>query len=243
MSKKNKHFKLAFVYLIVTAFLFLFIQPSTQYKIGDIFFGRVPKLYNVTLAQFFFYQAANPWYGKPAPYANHQLSRTFFIKGVLEESLAVAKKELEVYPEHRATYYIIGLTLGYMNHEEEAIDAFTKYIEYNPSTWAGRNDKAWLQFRIGDIDGALATLEPVAKTFTYTPWVQNTYCALLIAKKKYTEALESCTNAKNAVDKMTEKDWGHAYPGNDPRIYSTGLDAMKTSVAQNLDLIKKNTTK
>jgi hypothetical protein len=42
---------------------------------------------------------------------------------------------------------------------------------------------------------------------------------------------------------MTEKDWGHAYPGNDPRIYSTGLNAMKTSIAQNFDLIKKNTTK
>ena len=127
-----------------------------------------------------------------------------------------------------------------MNREIEAIDAFTKYIEYNPSSWAARNDKAWLQFRIGDIDGALATIEPVTKSFKYTPWVQNTYCALLIAKKRYEEALEPCTNAKEAVNKMSESDWGHAYPGNDPRIYSSGLKAMGTSINQNLELINEN---
>jgi tetratricopeptide (TPR) repeat protein len=158
MSTISKQLGQSLVFLITIVFIYLFIQPSTQYKIGDVFFGRVPKLYNVTLAQFFFYQAANPWYGKPAPYANHQLSRTYFIQGYLSESLAVAKEELEIYPDHKATYYIIGLTLGYMNRENEAIDAFTKYIEYNPATWAGRNDKAWLQFRIGNFEGVLETL-------------------------------------------------------------------------------------
>lgn len=130
-----------------------------------------------------------------------------------------------------------------MNREIEAIDAFTKYIKARPETWAGRNDKAWLQFRIGDIDGAITTLEPVVNNFKYTPWVQNTYCALLIAKKRYKDAKEPCNDAKIAVDKMTDKDWGHAYPGNDPRIYNDGLEAMKLSINQNLELIAKNTKK
>ena len=37
---------------------------------------------------------------------------------------------------------------------------------------------------------------------------------------------------------MTEEAWGKAYPGNDPRIYKTGLQAMKLSVESNLKLLE-----
>lgn len=237
---KSKALKILYFFLILFSILILLTSQSLHFKIGDIFFGGVPKLYNINLAQYFFYKASHPLIGKAAPYSNHQLSRTYFIKGKLEDSLITARKELELYPKHTETYYIIGLTLGYLNREEEAILAFSKYIEHHPNTWAARNDKAWLQFRIGDIDGALETIEPVAKSYRYTPWIQNTYCALLIAKKRYQEALSPCTNAMLVTEKMDENDWGRAYPGNDPRVYATGLTAMKTSIRQNLELINKN---
>ena len=174
--------------------------------------------------------------GKVPEYAFHQLSRTHFIQGELDTALALAYKEIELYPEHLHTYYIIGLTLGYMNREREAIDAFAMFIEYKPESWAARNDRAWLQFRIGDIDGALETIEPVV-TITNNPWVQNTYGTLLMNKERYKEARTAFENAKLAVDWMTEASWGRAYPGNDPRIYATGLQAMKTSIANNLKLV------
>ncbi|OGN16420.1 MAG: hypothetical protein A3B99_02840 [Candidatus Yanofskybacteria bacterium RIFCSPHIGHO2_02_FULL_44_12b] len=123
-----------------------------------------------------------------------------------------------------------------MNREREAIDAFAMFIEYKPESWAARNDRAWLQFRIGDIDGALETIEPVV-TITNNPWVQNTYGTLLMNKERYKEARTAFENAKLAVDWMTEASWGRAYPGNDPRIYATGLQAMKTSIANNLKLV------
>jgi tetratricopeptide (TPR) repeat protein len=234
-----------FFYFLCTSLVLLYITflPNLNYEVGNIFFGGVPKLYNIKLAQFFFERASYPLLGKSYPYAHHQLSRTYFIQGDLDTSINEAHKELEIYPDHMATYYIIGLTLGYMNHEKKAIEAFTKYIEYNPASWAARNDKAWLQFRIGDIDGAIVTLEPLVKNFKYTPWVQNTYCALLIAKKDYSKALEPCMNAQEDVKDMTEVDWGHAYPGNDPRIYSIGLEAMKISINQNMQIINKNLKK
>lgn len=105
-------------------------------------------------------------------------------------------------------------------------------------SWAARNDKAWLQFRIGDIEAALSTLEPVAHDID-NPWVQNTYGTLLLNQKEYSGAKQAYLNAKRVTDTMTEKSWGNAYPGNDPRIYAVGLSAMKKSIANNLYLLEE----
>lgn len=229
--------------IFISGFLLLilavYLVPALSFDAGNIFFGGVKSLYNVQLAQFFYIRSSNPLFRQlPPRYAHHQLSRTYFIQGRLDEALDEAKKELEIYPDDTATYYILGLTYGYMNREKEAIDAFSKFIETHPNTWAARNDKAWLQFRIGDIDGAIETIKPATEMVRNNPWVQNTYCALLINKKDFAGAEESCLLAKEAVSAMTEESWGRAYPGNDPRIYSTGLSAMKISIEQNLNLIK-----
>ncbi len=224
-------------FVVVLVFLYILLSPDTHFKIGNVFFGGVPALYNVTLANFFFARATNPIVGSIPPFAHHQLSRTYFIRGQLDVALAEAQKELEIYPEHWNTYYIIGLTLGYMNREKEAIEAFGTFIEHKPESWAAKNDKAWLQFRIGDIDGALATLLPVA-TSTENPWVQNTYGTLLLNKGRYQEAREAFENAQRVADSMTEEAWGRAYPGNDPRVYGTGLQAMRLSIASNLKLLE-----
>jgi len=217
----------------------ILISPSTHKRIGDIFFGGVSKLYNVNLAQFFFTYAAYPPLGKPASYAHHQLSRTYFIKGNLERSVEEAYKEIEVYPEHWNTHYVLALTLGYMNREEEAIEAFGKFLEYKPESWAARNDRAWLQFRIGDIDGALETMEPVA-SYIDNPWVQNTYGTLLLNKKQYGEARIAFEHAQRGANALTEEMWGIAYPGNDPRVYADGLRAMRDAIGNNLRLVAEN---
>jgi tetratricopeptide (TPR) repeat protein len=214
----------------------LLLSPFSLQAMGNVFFGKVPALYNVTLAQFFFRQSSSPLFGKAAPYAHYQLSRTYFIQGNLMEAVDEAEKELMLYPDHVRTYYILGLTYGYLNQEKKAIEMFSKFIEANSISWAARNDQAWLQFRIGDIDGALATIEPIAYD-TNNPWVQNTYGTLLMNKKKYAQAKTAFLNAKKIVDTMTEESWGRAYPGNDPRIYRIGLNAMKLSIESNLNLL------
>lgn len=233
---KGRLFVTAVLIIIIVAFSI----PSLSFTLGNVFFGGVKSLYNVQVAQLFYASSAYPLFSKlPPRYAHHQLSRTYFIQGHLDSALSEAKKELETYPDDTATYYILGLTYGYMNRLYEAIDSFSTYIETHPDTWAGRNDKAWLQFRLGDIDGALQTIEPIAGDFKYTVWVQNTYCALLINKKRFVDAEKACNYAKTAIEKMTENDWGHAYPGNDPRVYTTGLQAMRTSIEQNIELVHR----
>jgi hypothetical protein len=74
-----------------------------------------------------------------------------------------------------------------------------------------------------------------------TPWVQNTYCALLINKpERHEEAKNVCALAKNLIDKMTPEGWGRAYPGNDPNIYPEGLKAMQSSATENLNIINEH---
>ena len=236
-----KYYKKILIGILVTcliSFGYFILLPSTQYKIGNIFFGQVSRLYNVNFAQYFYVYSAYPPIGQPPEFAHYQLSRTYFIQGDFDSALAEAKRELELYPNNSRTYYILGLTYGYMSRENEAIEAFSSFIEANPNSWAARNDKAWLQFRIGDIDGALATIEPVS-IITSNPWVQNTYGTLLLNAGRKVEAKQAFLNALEAVSKMSVESWGNAYPGNDPRIYSTGLGAMKTSIESNLKLIEE----
>lgn len=229
------------LYLFLGIFVILFFlifSPTIHLKLGNMFFGNVPSLYNLTLAQFFFTRATNPLIGTPPQNAYYQLSRTSFISGDISRAVIYAHKELELYPENIRTYYILGLTYGYMNREQDAITAFAKFIERNPMTWAARNDKAWLEFRIGDIDAALATIRPVSHDTT-NAWIQNTYGTLLLNKGKYSEAQQAFLAAQRAAENMTEESWGTAYPGNDPRIYQTGLSATRQSIKSNLLLVEQ----
>lgn len=225
----------------LTLILTLFFVPRLSLSLGNVFFGGIDSLYHVRVAQVLFQLASYPplFPHQPVSFAHYQLSRTYFIEGDYYSALDEAREELRVFPDHSNTYYIIGLTYGYLNRSYEAIDAFSSYIEAHPSSWAGRNDKAWLQFRLGDIDGALATIEPVVHQFPYTPWVQNTYCALLLNKGQLGEAEQACQNAEQSLKKMTGHDWGRAYPGNDPSIYNAGFEQMKKSVQENLNILDK----
>lgn len=211
--------------------------PTVNLKLGTVFFGQVPTLYNLQLAQYFFANAAYPFLGNPPPFAHYQLSRTYFIKGELDAAAQEALEEIHKHPENKRAYYILGLTYGYMNKEREAIEAFGEFIKTYPDSWAARNDRAWLQFRIGDVEGAMETLEPVATA--WNPWIQNTRGTLLVNLGKLDEAKQAFLLAEQMAASMTDQDWGRAYPGNDPRIYETGLNAMRRSINENLEMIAR----
>ncbi len=232
---RKKLLRTTLVGIVCGATLVGILLPQTHYRLGSLFFGDVPALYNINLAQRFFVYAAYPLVGRAPVFAHYQLSRTYFIQGVLDTSLTEALRELEQYPENVRTYYILGLTYGYLHQEQAAIEAFSQFIAANPTSWAARNDKAWLQFRIGDIAGAIETIEPVSGMLN--PWVQNTYGTLLLNAKRYDEAEMAFIRAQESVDQLSESGWGSAYPGNDPRVYGAGLQAMKSSIAANLELL------
>lgn len=217
-----------------------FISPKISIALGNVFFGRVHALYNVTLAQFFFKRAASPLFGNTPPLTHYQLSRTYFIQGEFEKAIYHADKELELYPENCRTYYIRGLTYGYMNNLDKAIEDFEAFnASCVKNSWAGHNDLAWFYFRKGDIQKMLATIEPMVTLYETNPWVQNSYGIALLNTGKYKEAAQAFQKAGIIANLMTEKDWGVAYPGNNPKIYQKGLEAMRSSILENYEIARE----
>lgn len=229
-----------FFYLVVLFFiLYVFYVPKAT--IGEIFFGRIPALYNLSFSKFFYNQALlfDTKNKIPRRYVHYQLGRIAFIEGNFPKTLDEMSEEIRYYPDTYQVYYMKGLTLGYTNREREAIENFKIFVEHNSDKWAGRNDLAWLQFRIGDIDGALTTITPAYTKYPDNPWVLNTYGTLLMNKGNYQEAKKVLEKGHSISQLFTEKEWGIAYPGNDPRIYTVGLQAMRDSFASNLELLDR----
>jgi tetratricopeptide (TPR) repeat protein len=224
---------------VISFSVFVALYPVAAFYTGNAFFGEIKPLYNLTFARFFYTIATHPVTPVLTPWSAHyQLARTYFIEGDIFSSLDEAQEELSLNPGNYVSYYLIGLDYGYLGMPYQGINAFDHYIQGNPTSWAGRNDKAWLQFRIGDIDGAIATVEPVMQFYPYTPWIQNTYCTLLLNTDRKKQAQEVCEHAKELIAKLTPEAWGQAYPGNDPSIYPYGLEAMKRSSERNAELSK-----
>jgi hypothetical protein len=71
-----------------------------------------------------------------------------------------------------------------------------------------------------------------------SPWLQNTYGTALMNVGRYLEADNALRMAQYLAGNMTEQDWGKAYPGNDPLIYGKGLESMRTTINNNLLILK-----
>ncbi|MFA5132149.1 MAG: tetratricopeptide repeat protein [Candidatus Paceibacterota bacterium] len=242
--KQNKTFFLSLVgtLFMLGSFFLCYNSPLVLSYLGNVTFGgSPPKFYSLPIAKFAYMRSSElrTSENKPIPWSNYQLGRIAFITGDLSIALEYFNKELEYYPLHTKVYYMKGLTLGYIGREEEGIEAFKFYTKNTNDTWASFNDLAWLQFRIGDIKGALETIEPIAKAQDHNPWIANTYGVLLMNVGRLLEAQESFAKGEETLSQMSEKDWGVAYPGNNPRIYRKGLSGMRESFSANQKLVKE----
>jgi tetratricopeptide (TPR) repeat protein len=238
----------ALVLLLVVSFFYGYQKRySIYFVVGNTMFGGKifnHTFYNIGLAKYFLNKAneETPTSGEegPAEYVNYQLSRINFIQGNLIDAIYFADRELHLHPENCRTYYIRGLTYGYMERFDKAAEDFEIFntaCVFN--SWAGHNDLAWFYFQQGDIKKMRSTIEKVITIYTTNPWIQNTYGLALLNSDEYEKAKEAFLRAKSAADAMTEKDWGRAYPGNNPRIYGKGLAAMRSTIEENLRITEE----
>lgn len=223
---------------IVLLIVYGLLSPSLYYKVGVAFFGEIPSLYNVRVAKYLFTYASYPPVGKAEAYAHHQLSRTLFILGDLEGSRTEAERELIAYPDHIQTRYVLALAYGHLGENERAIEEFSVFIEKYPTSWVGRNDKAWVQFRAGDVRGALQTIEPIVEDNEDNPWVQNTYGLVLLSLGRYDEAKEALFNAQEASYVLSQHPPTVPYPSVDPDIYEAEFRAMQNSIESNIRMLE-----
>ena len=248
--KKIKLFTLFVTSILIMCSIFYFNQNKKEvyFKIGNRFFGSESfgsksigsYIYNVDLAAKFFSMSKIPGQEsgeKDLMWVNYQLSRTEFIKGNLYNAVIYADKELELYPDNCRTYYIKGLAYGYLEDLDNAIRDFEKFNSICvKNSWAGHNDLAWFWFRKGNMEKVVEVINEVKDIYADNPWLMNTYGVALLNQKKYAEAIKYLEIAKTSSSKMTEKDWGAAYPGNNPKIYGEGLSAMRQNIEKNIKL-------
>ena len=79
-----------------------------------------------------------------------------------------------------------------------------------------------------------AVTERGLSTHDQHPWLLNMHGLAHMNLGNLTEAKQAFSRAKEAASKLTPEDWGKAYPGNDDRLYATGLDEFRAAIEENL---------
>jgi tetratricopeptide (TPR) repeat protein len=169
--------------------------------------------------------------------AHYQLGRTYFIQSAFYDALREINKELEMHPDFKRSYYMRGLIYGYTKRYAEAERDFKEFLQWKPESWAGNNDLAWIYFQEGKYKDARDTALVGLVIAPNNPWLLNSLGVALLNLGEKQEAMDAFTKTLTILNSMSPKDWGAAYPGNNPKIYDEGLSKMKESVEANMRLL------
>lgn len=204
-----------------------------RFNIGNYYFGG--GAYDIGKAEKYLLQASG--IDQSLPGLHYQLARIYFINGNFYKALEEINKEIELYPDFKRSHYVRGLIHGYTYMFPEAESDFKEFLKWKPNSWAGNNDLAWIFFQQGKYaetrDVALAGLAIAPDNV----WLLNSLGLALLNTNDKNGAREAFEKALVVIESMSEKDWGVAYPGNDPKIYGKGFSKMKESIEQNLSLL------
>lgn len=216
--------------------IMLHVDPSAAraYEYGSRRFdARHPHTYDLERAERFFIMASalEPDY----PYLHHQHARIAFLRGDFKTALTEIDREIELYGDaHHNAYYMRGLIRGFAKDYDGAILDYATYLTHDHSNWAAVNDYAWVLLKAGLPEKAA---EAVALGLQYhpdNPWLLNTNAIALAETGERSLARAAARRAKEMVAHLAERDWLTAYPGNDPKIASEGLKALRESIDRNM---------
>lgn len=213
------------------------LNPSDAqmyYEMGNFHFGG--EKYDVKLAQGYFERSIG--IDKDFIEAHYQLGRIYFIQGKFRPALEEIKKTIALAPDFKKAYYMYGLISAFEGNYDEGIYGFTEFIKRDDFNWAGYNDLAWVYFRRGEYIKTKEVAEKGLKRAYRNPWLSNIYGTALLNLGEKEKAREAFQIALEESMKMTPEQWGMAYPGNNPRIYSLGLEEMRSAIKHNLELLK-----
>ncbi|OHA02022.1 MAG: hypothetical protein A3C11_00060 [Candidatus Sungbacteria bacterium RIFCSPHIGHO2_02_FULL_49_12] len=170
-------------------------------------------------------------------WGHYQLARILFVKGNSEEALDEINRELEANPENLRSLYVRGLIYGYTNRSDKAAEDFQRFTEWAPTEWAGYNDLAWALSKGGRYKEALAVIMTALDKVPRgdkNPWLWNAKGVAELNLADYNAAAASFAKAKSTADQLTLDAWHKAYPGNDPASATSGLDAFRNAIIENL---------
>lgn len=195
------------------------------------------QMYDIQRAEYFLYKsiAIDPYY----PYANHQLARIAFLRGQYDLAISRINTEIARYGDvHHNSYYIRGLIEGYAGDYTSSIEDYEAYLKHNPRNWAAINDLAWVLLKDKQYKKAETVTASGLTLFSESPWLLNSHAIALFEQKKYEEALQDLEKAAALVQNVTPTQWSVAYPGNDPKVASEGVETLTKSINENLAKVR-----
>lgn len=176
--------------------------------------------------------------------AHYQIARIYFIQGNLINALKEINTEFELHPDNYRAFYVRGLINGYLGRFGMAEKDFSAFIESASSEWAGYNDLAWVQIKLGKFKEAKSTVERAFERIPgeklRNPWLWISLGIAYLNLKEYYEAKDAFLTALKMTERMSAKYFWSAYPGNNPRHAQESFDQFRASLYFNLGLSYKN---
>jgi tetratricopeptide (TPR) repeat protein len=200
-------------------------------QIGNFYFGDG---YDLIAAGRAFQKALSIDFEMTGP--RYQLSRIAFIKGDFYGALNFINEEISLRPDFKRSHYVRGLIYGYAGNLVEAEKDFKEFLAWNETSWAAHNDLAWIYFKQGKFTDVIKTARQGLKWNPGNPWLLTSLGVALLNVGESAEAKIALEQALRGAEELTAADWGKAYPGNDPKTYDIGLEAMRNAIRQNIAL-------
>lgn len=221
----------------VTA-LRLFPSAERAFAYGEAHFDATdPGAYNLLLARSFLMQAKvlDPEF----PYVNHELARISFLRGDFDTALLEIDLQIQEHGDSEAnSYYVRGLIEGYMGDYGDATNDYAHFLQFDPNDWAAMNDDAWVLLKANRFQEAADITARGIRIYPDNPWLLNSNATALYELGEDQAALAAVQKAQVAVSTLTDSEWSHAYPGNDPFIAGQGVGSFKQAVADNMHTIQ-----
>ena len=192
--------------------------------------------YNVDLADYFFAkaQAMDP----SLEYVDHERARVAFIRGQFDTALKLIDRQIAAHGTSTPnSYYVRGLIEGYMGRYDAAAKDYSHYLGHDLRNWAGLNDYAWILIKAKRFNEAAGVAAYGLQSWPENPWLLNSYAIASSELGHNSIALEAITMANTEVLSVNTDQWLRAYPGNDPRIATEGIDTLARSIEQNFRAI------
>jgi tetratricopeptide (TPR) repeat protein len=191
----------------------------------------------MSAASYFFTQAAQM--DPKLPYVYHELARISFLGGDFTKAMAQIDFQISMHGDSEPnSYYIRGLIEGYMGDYADSAKDYEHFLTFDPNDWAAMNDYSWVLLKANRPQDAADVLVRGLALFPDNPWLLNSYATALYELGQFHGALEAATHAENAAQNVTDADWLHAYPGNNPNVADEGITQLRESIADNVHTIE-----
>lgn len=209
-------------------------DAALAFELGNYYFGG--GAYDLDAAERAYQKARRIDPAMLGP--RYQLSRIAFLRGEFPLALDLIDEELDRHPDFARSYYVRGLIYGYTHDYRSAARDFERFLAWDPKSWAGWNDLAWVHFSSGDFAAAEEAAGRGLLLHPDNPWLLLSRGTALLNLGRKQEAREILELAKASALTLAPADWGRAYPGNSPSVYKRGLLEMRRVIESNLALAR-----